>query len=163
IWFSGAGGTFIRYDVLTKTCHAIQFSDKSFDLNSAPCIGMVIDKKGRYWTVNYDRGLCLFDPVTGKTEIFSIHKISDNGSEGMATLFLDSKGFIYANGWNAGFIRFDPDSKTFEIFHHDLKDTFSVNQESSHAFLEAKNGLIWFCTFGGGVNVFNPVTKKFKS
>jgi ligand-binding sensor domain-containing protein len=29
--------------------------------------------------------------------------------------------------------------------------------------LESKKGIIWFCTIGGGINAFDPLTEKFRA
>src|SRR6185369_15489013 len=72
-------------------------------------------------------------------------------------------GIIYTCGWGGGFITFDPDRESFKVYHHDPKDPTSVSNETAHVFHEAKNGLIWFGTIGGGINVFNPFTGKFRA
>jgi streptogramin lyase len=87
----------------------------------------------------------------------------ETGPTAFGPLFLDRKGIIYVEGWNKGFITFNVSNGKFKVYKHDPSDPTSVRQESALGFIETDNGLIWFCTHGGGVGVFDPNTEKFKA
>ena len=127
------------------------------------CIGMIEDNMGRYWTPSWGEGLYLFNPANGEVKTFSLRRIDPKCSDFVSTLFKDSRGLLYLNSWNGGFVRFDPDKESFNIYHHHSNDKNSLSYENCHSFIETGNGLIWFGTMGGGINVFNPATGKFKA
>ena len=70
--------------------------------------------------------------------------------------------FISAS-WPGGLITFNPDKETFKIYPHRANDSSTVSNDIAQNFLESKSGIIWFCTLGGGVNAFDPVTEKFRA
>jgi streptogramin lyase len=162
IWFSGFSGI-ISYNPLTKKSHLHVLTANSTPINSFVWVGVLEDKKGRYWSVHSDSGLCQFDPLTDKARVIGGNDDPNvNGTFIAGEIFEDSRGIIYLCGFEGGFITFNPDTGKFKIYHHDASDPSSVGYESCHAWIEAKNGLIWFGTYGGGVGVFNPVPKSSK-
>ncbi len=75
------------------------------------------------------------------------------------TCFLkDSKGFMWV-GTSFGLNRFD--GLHFEKFLHNNDQPNTISSNVIHAIAEDKNGNIWLGTEGGGLNKFNPSTKKF--
>jgi ligand-binding sensor domain-containing protein/two-component sensor histidine kinase len=163
IWFTGGFGL-ASYNRTTKKNRLYNLYSDDGPEKSVECIGIIEDKKGRFWTPCWNVGLYSLDPATGKIRIFNPKDADDSlTSDQLATIFEDSRGILYTCGWEGGFITFNPDSEKFKIYHHDPKDPFSVSNETAHMFHETKNGLIWFATIGGGINVFNPATKKFKA
>jgi ligand-binding sensor domain-containing protein len=161
VWFSGFGGI-ISYNPLTKKFHFLVLTANSTVIDSFRWVGVLEDKKGRYWSVNEQAGLCQFDPVNGKARIFGGNRDNRSGIFPAAEIFEDSRGIIYFTQTEGGFITFNPDTEKFKIYHHDASDPSSVGYESCHDWIEAKNHLVWFGTFGGGIGVFNPHTEKFK-
>jgi ligand-binding sensor domain-containing protein/two-component sensor histidine kinase len=164
IWFAGYPRT-ICYNRSTKNSRQYEtFMSDSGRVASEQCVGFIEDRKGRYWVGQFVNGLYSLDPATGKVRGIQVEdKPNSLSTNSLSVFFQDSKGVIYMNGWDGGFIAFNPDSETFKIYHHDPKDPTSVSNDNDHVFLEAKNGLIWFGSFGGGINVFNPATGKFKA
>ncbi|MBX2842703.1 MAG: hypothetical protein KTR26_13110 [Flammeovirgaceae bacterium] len=66
-------------------------------------------------------------------------------------------GFIWiatADGLN----KFD--GYTFKIFKNDPEDPNSISNNNVNQIALDKNGKIWLGTWGGGINVFDPVTEK---
>lgn len=70
----------------------------------------------------------------------------------------DSKGFVWI-GTAFGLNRFD--GVHFEKFLHNSNLPNTISSNVIHAIAEDKNGNIWLGTEGGGLNKFNPATKKF--
>lgn len=168
IWFTGYPKT-VCFNRFTKNTRQYQtfYSDSGL-VASEQCVGFIEDRKGRYWLGQTANGLFSLDPVTGKVRRIHINDKPNSLSTNSLNVFAeDSRGIIYMNGGDGGFITFNPDSETFKIYRHDPKNLTSVSNDNDHVFLEAKNAqgqsLIWFGTFGGGINVFNPVTGKFKA
>jgi ligand-binding sensor domain-containing protein len=161
VWFSGLSGIG-SYNPLTKKSHFHVLTANSAPLDSFRWVGVLEDKKGRYWSVNEQLGLCQFDPITDKARIFGGNSDNRSGIFPTAEIFQDSRGIIYFCQSEGGFITFNPETAKFKIYRHNASDPSSVGYESCHDWIEAKNHLIWFGTFGGGIGVFDPHTGKFK-
>ncbi|HEX3168022.1 MAG TPA: triple tyrosine motif-containing protein [Chitinophagaceae bacterium] len=160
IWFSGFSG--IRsYDPLRKKSRFHLLTANSTPIDSFRWIGVLEDKKGRYWSVNEEAGLCQFDPVTDNARIIGRANLTNTFPAG--EIFEDSRGVFYIYRFEGGFTTFNPDSGKFKVYHHDASDPLSVGNESCHAWIESKNHLVWFGTSGGGIGVFNPATEKFRT
>jgi ligand-binding sensor domain-containing protein len=70
----------------------------------------------------------------------------------------DKKGFLWV-GTAFGLNRFD--GIHFEKFLHSNEQPNTISNNVVHALVEDKEGNIWIGTEGGGLNKFNPSTKRF--
>ena len=52
--------------------------------------------------------------------------------------------------------------ETFHFYNYDPKDSTSLSHPNVMDFYEDPKGYVWIATYGGGVNRFDPKTKKFK-
>ena len=163
LWFTGWAGV-VSHDIKTATTRAYELHTAAGRRAFPGCIGVAEDNRGRYWLPSWGYGLYLFDPATALVNPYQVgpgpNSLSTNY---LSKIWKDSKGFLYVNGWDGGFIRFDPEKEQFKIYKHDPADQYSVGSNHCHSIIETDDGLIWFGTMGGGVNVFNPATQKFKS
>src|SRR4030095_7667930 len=94
VWFSGFRGI-VSYDPLTKKSHLHLFDAHSTPVSNFGWVGVLEDKKGKYWSVNEEVGLCQFDPVTDKLRIFGGNRDYSSGVFPAAEIFEDSRGIIY--------------------------------------------------------------------
>jgi len=78
------------------------------------------------------------------------------------TVRQDSKGNFWFCTIN-GLVLYDPKTKTHHYFRHNENDSTSLSAASATNFTEDNNGKIWITTFGGGLNLYNPVSKTFKA
>ncbi|MCP4217228.1 MAG: response regulator [bacterium] len=69
----------------------------------------------------------------------------------------DARGFMWI-GTGDGLNRFD--GYTFKIFNHDSHDPASISNNSAGNILIDRSGGMWVCTWGGGLNRFDPVSEK---
>jgi signal transduction histidine kinase/ligand-binding sensor domain-containing protein len=93
----------------------------------------------------------------------SIHfehlSIDDGLSQNAVPVLLqDSHGYIWA-GTQDGLNRFD--GYTFTHFRNDPANPDSISHNSISALYEDSDGYLWVGTSGGGLNRFDPVTRKF--
>lgn len=70
----------------------------------------------------------------------------------------DDKGFMWF-GTQAGLNRYD--GYSFEIYKRDPQDSNSLSNNFIYSLCEGQDGIIWIGTNGGGLNAFNPATKKY--
>jgi two component regulator with propeller domain len=85
------------------------------------------------------------------------------GDYPLGNLVQSSNSNIYIGSWGGGFVIFNPNSETFKIYQHNARDSTSLSSNIVIDCCETKNGIVWLCTNGGGLNAFDPVSKKFKA
>jgi ligand-binding sensor domain-containing protein/signal transduction histidine kinase len=164
LWFATLFGL-MTYNPETKKHRWYQHDENDpSSLGASSCSGVIQDSKGRFWVTTWGGGFGSFDPVSGKFRHFKIHdgenSISTNNVGG---IFEDSHGTLYIGSWNGGLITFNPDNETFKIYRHQYNNSNSPSADIAQNFAESKNGIIWFCTNGGGINAFDPVKEKFRA
>ncbi|MDJ0839066.1 MAG: two-component regulator propeller domain-containing protein, partial [Acidobacteriota bacterium] len=125
------------------------------------------DKSGRLWIAALPGGLHLMEPdAIGKFKRFPDDpKLPDGvGSGRVQQVLEDSEGTIWAAVLGGGLHRLvrEPDGKfRFVRYRHTYTDPTSPSHDSIWCLFEDRSGLIWFGTYGGGVNRFDPVGKGF--
>ncbi|MEO7263405.1 MAG: two-component regulator propeller domain-containing protein [Ferruginibacter sp.] len=171
IWFATSLGL-ISYNSITKKHHWYKYVEPdSSSLGVTSCTDIQEDRKGRYWVTTWGAGLASFDPVTGKFNSFKVHGGNNSiSTNSLGDIFEDSHGMLYLGSQNGGVITFNPDNETFKIYRHHAGDPTSVSNDIAQNYIESKSArpdgigsIIWFCTLGGGINAFNPVTGKFRA
>lgn len=164
IWFATIMGL-ISYDPITKKHHWYKHDENdSTSLSAISCTDFIEDSKGRYWVTTWGGGFDSFDPKSGKFRSFKVHEGNNSISvNSVSDIIEDSRGMLYIGSWQGGLIRFNPDNETIKIYRHRANDPTSLSNDIVQNFLQSKNGIIWFCTLGGGVNAFDPIKEKFRA
>ena len=62
-------------------------------------------------------------------------------------------------GTDIGLNRYD--GKSIKIYKHDPDDSNSISHDQIQAIYQDRDEIIWICTYGGGLNKYNPATDKF--
>ena len=163
--FLGTAIKTITYDTASKEINMyVHDINDSTSLSELSCTGVLRDKKGRYWCAAYGGGLNRFYRETGKFKSYKVHEGKNSiSTNSVHNTFIDSKGNIYVGSTGGGFIQFDPDSEIFTVYKHVAGNLETPSNDNVEYFYESKQGYIFFTTQGGGLNVFNPKTKKFRS
>jgi signal transduction histidine kinase/ligand-binding sensor domain-containing protein len=115
--------------------------------------------------------LIIFQPVNSAPLAYDVvfypgasvhfgHLTIDDGlsQNAVPVLLQDSRGYIWA-GTQDGLNRYD--GYTFIQFRNDPANPTSISHNSISALYEDSGGYIWVGTSGGGLNRFDPLTKKF--
>ena len=163
IWFSTGSQGIVSLNPVTKKIKTHPMYDDEGELTGG-FVGIEETKDGKIWMVNWDYKICQYDPISGKTKVYTIHDTTSlNKQSGTSTLFMSSKNILYTTIWQGGMVAFDTESGNYEIYKHDANNPQSLSQETATVMIETSNGQLWLCTLGGGINVFDPGTKKFKT
>ncbi|HRH66370.1 MAG TPA: two-component regulator propeller domain-containing protein [Bacteroidia bacterium] len=94
-----------------------------------------------------DRFPALNNPILRFNNIFALEE--------------DRNGVLWI-GTSDGLISYDRKSGTVEQFRNNRSDKSSLSNNYVRCIKEDKSGNLWIGTHGGGLNAFNPTSKKFK-
>jgi len=134
-------------------------------LQSGSVTGIVKDSEGLYWIGMDGGGIDVYDPKNQNfTHLVDLNNPIATGlsSRDIQTIFIDSKGGVWAGTWNSGVYHLEKDSKSFNIYNTKNTDG-SIASNRILSFSEDSAGTIWVGTFLNGLHSYNPDTKKFTS
>lgn len=121
------------------------------------------DKQGNYWLGTNDQGILVYSPKTG--EVVN-HFTKDNSglvSNIVVGSWAASDGTIWFGSYNGGLSHAIPsasDPTQASIINVQASPGGLANN-SVWALTEDKWGRLWFSTLGGGLQMWDPKTKKF--
>jgi len=124
---------------------------------------IIIDRKNRIWIATLGGGLSYYNPHFDRfTNLKNNPKISKALQfNNVGALLEDSKGFIWL-GTEKGLACLDPDKHQLVSFYNLFHDNQSQKSIGITSIYEDKNHNLWIGTFGNGLFIFNPKTKRFK-
>ncbi|KPL20741.1 MAG: hypothetical protein AMS23_10445 [Bacteroides sp. SM1_62] len=119
-------------------------------------LGITFDSSGRAWfgSDNADMGIIVYDPVS-QSQIILSQQDGYLPHNRVKSFFRYTDGsIIIGSRWGLGMIN----ETTYEHrqFLHDPYDPGSISHNSIRQIFQSRNGIIWFGTFSGGVNYFDP-------
>ncbi|NVO11682.1 MAG: hypothetical protein HXX16_17100 [Bacteroidales bacterium] len=169
-WISGIEMGLICIDHKNKKTKIFNHDPKNTNSISSNFIRAAHeDKYGNIWICTHDKGL----------EKLSIIKNGDNTtynfthfpnelnnpnsplSERINNIKIDDDGTIWIGG-EKGFDKFDTKRNNFFHFRYDKNDTTTISSNNIYCIAEESSDKLWIGTWGGGLNLFNKKTGKFK-
>jgi ligand-binding sensor domain-containing protein/serine phosphatase RsbU (regulator of sigma subunit) len=135
-----------------------EFLNKSNGTPFELCSSLIEDAKGDLWVCT-EKGLYRGIRVSGgSVNWININEKMRSGNTNFISLYLDTRGKVWAGTYGAGVYRIDPSGLKFTRFT--TSEGLSDNNVIS---ISGKDNLIWFSTLGGGVSSFNTDNNKIKS
>jgi len=157
-----------RYDPATGRFHryarrgSIDAPDR---LGRLPFYSILQDRSGTLWFGSEIGGLYRLesgveDPETARFERFrhDPEDPSSPGSDRVAAIHQDRRGYLWIGSWDAGLDRFDPERGEFRHFRR--RD--GLPSDMVLAILEDDDGELWLST-GRGLSRFDPETESFSN
>lgn len=139
------------------------YNKQNSAISSNDISDIIIDSKKRIWIATLGGGLSYYNP---KFDSFTNFKNNPKTSKSLPfnnvdALLEDSKGFIWL-GTENGLVCFNPDNNQFVSFVNLFNDNQNQKSNVITSIYEDKNHNLWIGTFGNGLFVFNPKSKKTK-
>ncbi|WP_207422995.1 hybrid sensor histidine kinase/response regulator transcription factor [Desertivirga brevis] len=149
--FNRKNGSFRRLKLLGKENSTILALEKS---------------AGKLYAGTYSKGLFIIDPESGNyRQLKKGPSPSDLNHNDIFCIKADWAGNIYIGTNGGGINIYDPKSGIITKYVNDYKlernNNYPLNN-GIRAFEEDDEGHMWIGTYGGGISVFNPKTKKFR-
>lgn len=144
----------------------LQYSEKEKNsLNCNMVMDITSDKNNKYiWFATFGSGVNRFDK---ETETFSYYKseateVNELMEDDFISLFIDHSGILWAGGHlGYGISKFEKNMVKFNHIKRNTKNNAGLNDDVIWAFYEDVDGLLWIGTYRGGINVYNPESKRF--
>ena len=128
-------------------------------------MSLELSKNKQLWIGTFRSGIYRYNPATGEAVQYlkgpGANSINNNE---IFSIKEDRNGNIWLGTNGGGINVLNPNSG--EIYKY-VSDASNINKRTAPAsnfirsFAEDKNGVMWVGTYGGGISVFHPDTKKF--
>lgn len=164
-WIGSAGGglykinstknVFINYRTL---------KNDSSTINNDFVIALALDSEKQLW-IGTTNGLCKY--VKSSNAFRQIELINSNPSDNYRFRVIRSLLFAGDNrlyiGTYGGLHTIDPKNYSGIHYFHSPESRQSLSHNSIFKLQEDQQGKIWIATYGGGLNIFDPIQKSFHS
>lgn len=160
-WISTFGDGFNSYDPATGKFTVYRNNPDDPQSISCDYVWKVFeDRFGVLW-IGTDCGLNILDRNSGKfTHYFHNTRDSQSiSSNSIFSIYEDRKGNLWFSTYN-GINLYNRKTDNFTIIKH-LPGKNSLSVSSVFSVFEDRKGIIWIGTFGGGLNRYDPISKKF--
>lgn len=161
-WLGSLGGGLVNFHPETKVFK--QYKTEQGNTNSLPdnfITGLVYDDDGLLW-VSSTGGLCSYNSTTDQFTTYPLTNINPDDTYRYRVIrsLHVSENKIYLSTYG-GLQVLDRSTKKSQHYIHNPKDKNSLSHNSTFKIVEAADGKFWIATYGGGLNLFDPVAEQF--
>lgn len=168
LWIGTYKGGLNCYDPIRSKL--LFFKNKSNSKLSSNHIRVIAeDDYENLWIGTYDGGLNIYNKKTGEIKVYTHNAVDTNSISGnqIQTILIDGNNYYigtFGGGINKASLSGNPFNQQlkFKKFIHRDDDDNSVSDNRIYKIYKDNKGLIWICTYGGGVNLFNLESETFK-
>lgn len=128
------------------------------DTLTIPRIRTLFQRTANSFYLGSDDGLYTFNTTTGEC----LPADDEQSKESIYACYQDREGGIWIGTYFSGVSYLSPKHQDIEWYYSNKTDN-SLSGNVISQFCEAPNGDIWIATEDGGLNLFDPRTKKFKN
>lgn len=171
IWVGAAGGL---YQLKTSSDFSkgefikVPFRDPVSEFDDDRVYNLYIENDTLLWVAARE-GIAKINLITSKYNFFSHSNNQELPKEESRVILVDSKHTIWIGYVGAGIISMTrnvangADSYKITSYKNDLNDTTSLSNNTVLSIWEDEKGMLWFGTYGGGLNKFDRATNSFTS
>ena len=163
LWVGTFGGLDLFNPETDDFLHFRHRPDDPTSLSNDEVLAVHEDSRGDLWVGTSD-GLNRFDPVRRQFERFLHSSDPDNSpAESRIRTLLSAEPDGLWVGTDGGLDRLELGSDPIRVvrYRHDPADPNSLSHDLILALHRDRAGLVWIGTFGGGINLWNPITWSF--
>ncbi|MEO6732760.1 MAG: two-component regulator propeller domain-containing protein [Ferruginibacter sp.] len=163
LWVGTVDGGLNLFDRRTGKFRRFMYDAKNPNSISASTVfALQEDTNGNLWIGTENGGICIFNPDTEKFDRYQ-HDDIDNESinhNSIWCIYEDRNANMWAGTFSAGLNINTRNSNRFGHFKH-TSDKNSIINNNVLFIEESTDGKMWIATDGGGLSLFDPVTKNF--
>ncbi|MEJ5263459.1 MAG: two-component regulator propeller domain-containing protein [Ignavibacterium sp.] len=167
IWIGTIGGGLIKFNPESGVFSNYQYSENDlFSINDNEIFSVLVDNFDNVWVGSPKNGLSKYSPSKSRFDLFKpeSYTLKDAASNNISSILVDEgKIWLGTNGNGVFVYKLDENHYPADLLlklDKDQKPSLSGNYVTS--ILKDKDGIIWIGTFAGGLNKYNPVTKKIE-
>ncbi|MCL4482373.1 MAG: ATP-binding protein [Bacteroidetes bacterium] len=154
VWIGSYGGGIDRINTKTLVASPVFPKEKMNDILGSPYVFAIFkSKEGYIWIGLLRSQLIRYNPLSNEITRYPINNIQDIQETSNGKLILGSKIGLYV---------LDKSTGEFKLYYHKPEDPTSISSNAVCDSYEAKDGKIYIGTEGGGLNLFDPRSGKFK-
>jgi len=157
LWIGAFSKGLNRYNLKTGKLVTYTHSDDPHSITQNSPFALCKDRQGMLW-VGTLAGVDIYDEKNDqfrRVEMLKGMSIQD--------IFEDSNGFIWISTFLDGLYRFNPATKDWKIFVHDISDPGSLPYNKTTAVYEDSKRRLWVATQGGGFGLFDRENETFST
>lgn len=131
-------------------------------LSSNRIYDIAFDGNGKLW-LGTEKGLNILNPVNGTVQQVLANardKYSLKGNS-IRCIYIDQQGIYWVGAFQSGINKYDKNLTAFGLVYSNPFDPAGLSAPKVTSFAEAKNGLMYVGTDGGGLNLYNRQTGLF--
>ena len=170
LWIGTYKGGLNRYDVSSNTFSYIKNSGNNKTISSNHVRAIEEDNFGNLWIGTYDGGLNIINKRSYKLSVYKNdpNDLESIGGNQVQDILIESDSVYwiatFGGGLNRVIVKGNPLNQKlrFEKFKNIKDDPNSISDNRVYKLYRSPDGVFWICTYGGGLNSFDPITKKFK-
>lgn len=135
--------------------------DSRYGISSHQIRDFCEDNNHNIWFGTFD-GLQKFEPRTGEYSLIRPNKnIGGPDHPSIFPVYKDRQGVIWLGSYYGGVNYFDPGHEVFKRYNYDQSADKDLFFSYIGEMAEDKEGILWFCTDGGGFSSLNRRTHTF--
>ena len=170
LWIGTYKGGVNRYDIAVNNFSYINNSSANKKISSRHIRAIEEDIYGNLWVGTYDGGLNIINKKTYKSVVYKNNPAdhSSIGANQVQDILIESDSVYwiatFGGGLNKVVVKGNPlnHKLRFEKFKNIQDDINSISDNRVYKLYRLRDGVFWICTYGGGLNSFDPITLKFK-
>jgi ligand-binding sensor domain-containing protein len=162
MWYSEEIQGIFVFDVNLNLIKA--YNNNPADPKSLPagnCNALVFDRDGNCWVGIGNGILGNLNIKTGSFEFFTFDDRKTAVDDGIKSMFIDKRGFVWIGTMSQGAYSFDPKLKEFKNYRKGPTE-FDLTSNTVMTFFEGWDGNLMIGTDGGGVNILNAANGTFE-
>ena len=143
-------------------CQRCPLTDNKLSKNTV--ISFTEDKDHYLWIGTFGGGLIRYNYHTNESLHFFNDPLNENslGDNDVLSLSTDHSGIIWAGSHlGAGITKIQVNKTKFHHIKHDASKQNSLNDDVVWSIYKDNSDILWIGTYKGGINIYNPSTKKF--
>ena len=143
-------------------CQRCPLTDNKLSKNTV--ISFTEDKDHYLWIGTFGGGLIRYNYHTNESLHFFNDPLNENslGDNDVLSLSTDRSGIIWAGSHlGAGITKIQVNKTKFHHIKHDASKQNSLNDDVVWSIYKDNSDILWIGTYKGGINIYNPSTKKF--
>lgn len=157
LWIGAFSKGLNRYNLKTGKLVTYTHSDDPHSISQNSPFALCKDRQGMLW-VGTLSGVDIYDE---KNDHF--RRVEMLKGMSIQHIFEDSNGFIWISTFLDGLYRFNPATKDWKIFVHNISDPGSLPYNKTTTVYEDSKRRLWVATQGGGFGLFDRENETFST